>query len=248
MFYVALFSTATIEPNNTDYKPLIINEAGCPESCNKAVSASMTNVEQEVRNAAVRVVTPTGGHGSGSLIWYNGAQFVITAEHVADDEMGTAYQLTHQNERVMGVLIYADKVHDIALLAIPRPFATATPMKYEPVKRVVEVGSEITYSGFPSRHSLMTFRGRVSGYEYKRGEGTQIIIHTYGWFGCSGSGVYDQKGNLIGVLYGVDVEYRPDYQVQENMIWVSPISNLNIERAIGPWCEAINHESPPCRT
>jgi len=238
MFSMALFSTNPIEKNNSDYEPLIINEA---------ISASMTHVEQQVRNAAVRVITPQGGHGSGSLIIYKGTQFVITAEHVADDEMGTAYQLIHQNESIAGILIYADEAHDIALLAIPRKFVTATPMKYNPIKRVLDVGSEITYSGFPSRHSLMTFRGRVAGYEHKGSKGTQIIVHTYGWFGCSGSVIYDEKGNLVGVLWGVDVVYRPGYQVQEDMIWISPIANLNIERAIGYWCEAIEHESPACR-
>ena len=87
----------------------------------------------------------------------------------------------------------------------------------------------------------------MAGYEHQNNKGTQIILHTYGWFGCSGSVIYNAKGNLVGVLWGVDVEYIPDYQVQENMIWVSPIGNLNIERAIGKWCEEIDHRSSACR-
>ena len=32
------------------------------------VSKSLSSVERDVRNAAVKVITPRGGHGSGSLI------------------------------------------------------------------------------------------------------------------------------------------------------------------------------------
>lgn len=238
MFYAALFSVAPVEKNNEDYKPLIINES---------ISASMSTIERQVRKAAVQIRTNMGGHGTGSLIIYKGTQFVITAEHVVDEEIGTVYQLIHENESIVGILIYADKTHDIALLAVPRKFVSAKPMKYNPIKNILAVGSEITYSGYPSRHSLMTFRGRVAGYEHQNNKGTQIILHTYGWFGCSGSVIYNAKGNLVGVLWGVDVEYIPDYQVQENMIWVSPIGNLNIERAIGKWCEEIDHRSSACR-
>ena len=48
--------------------------------------------------------------------------------------------------------------------------------------------------------------------------GKQIIVNNYGWFGCSGSVVYTLSCDIVGILYGVDVEYYPDIQVQENMI------------------------------
>ena len=75
----------------------------------------------------------------------------------------------------------------------------------------------------------MTFEGVVAGYADKTGVGKQIILNTYGWFGCSGSVIYTLSGEMVGILYGVDVEYYPGVQVQENMIWVVPIQRLNID-------------------
>jgi len=69
-------------------------------------------------------------------------------------------------------------------------------------------------------------------------------LQTYGWFGCSGSVIYDTKGRQLGVLYGVDVEYYPDIQVQENMIWVVPMSRLNIDNAITAFCQGYQGKRP----
>jgi hypothetical protein len=109
------------------------------------------------------------------------------------------------------------------------------------------VGSEITYSGHPSWHSLMTYRGYIAGIEHLDGRGPQLMLNTYGWFGCSGSVIYDTSGDIVGILWGVDIETRPDLQVQENMIWVSPIQNLDMTLAISELCIALEDEPRACR-
>ena len=60
--------------------------------------------------------------------------------------------------------------------------------------------------------------------------------------------IYNHKGQQVGILYGVDVEYSPNVQVQENMIWVVPIQQLNLEKAIKPFCEGFKGKLPKaCR-
>ena len=120
-------------------------------------------------------------------------------------------------------------------------------MKFNPLKDVASVGTEIYYSGYPSSHSLMSFRGIVSGYEPGEGIGKRIILSTYGWFGCSGSVIYNTRGQQVGVLYGVDVEYYPNMQVQENMIWVAPIKNINIDTALDAFCRGSIKEYRACK-
>ena len=110
-------------------------------------------------------------------------------------------------------------------------------MKWSPQRRTAEVGTNITYSGSPSDHKLMTFGGTVAGYAPKNGMGKQIIVNTYGWFGCSGSVVYTLSGDIVGILYGVDVEYYPDIQVQENMIWVAPIQRIKMDIVLKEVCK-----------
>ena len=209
--------------------------------------SSVMSTEKKVREAAVRVVTARGGHGSGSLITYKGLTLVLTAQHVADGAVGTDYWIMRGGEKKKGILVHGDPLHDIAILYMVEQFQSVTPLKYSPRKKLAAVGQEITYSGFPSSHQLMTFRGRVAGYEILNGAGVQILLHTHGWFGCSGSIVYDSDGKIVGVLWGVDVEHRPDLQVVGNLIWVQPIQTLNLDHSLEALCRSGAVKAKACR-
>lgn len=216
------------------------------------VSSTISQTEAKVRGAAVKVVKAgaRGGHGSGALVNYKGLTLVFTAQHVADGILGGSYYAMHGSEIRESVLIYSDALHDIAVLYVLKEFDYAKPLKYSPRKDIVRVGEEITYSGYPSDHRLMTFRGRVAGYEILSDAGTQILLHTHGWFGCSGSLVYDSEGNIIGVLWGIDVEYVPSAGTQQaigNLMWVSPIQNLHMDLGLRALCEAKNNKHRACR-
>jgi S1-C subfamily serine protease len=211
------------------------------------ISAGITSAEKKVRDAAVRVVTSRGGHGSGSLIKYKGLTLVLTAQHVADGVLGTDYWIMRGGEVKKGILVHGDPLHDIAILYMVEQFENVVPLKYAPRSELATVGQEITYSGFPSSHQLMTFRGRVAGYEVLNGAGVQILLHTHGWFGCSGSVVYDSDGKIVGILWGVDVEHRPDLQVIGNLIWVQPIQVLNLEHSLEALCRSGVIKAKACR-
>jgi len=204
-------------------------------------------IEREIRDAAVKISVPfSGGHGSGSYIKYKDIHLVITAQHVVDKSLGTSYLISHKEESHIGILIYSDPVSDIGILYVGNSFDSIEPMKFDPVKETSEIGTAIYYSGYPSHHKLMSFVGRVAGHENKEGMpgAKEIILQTYGWFGCSGSVIYNTKGQQVGVLYGVDIEYYPDIQVQENMIWVAPINRIKIERALGAFCRGYQGKDP----
>tara|TARA_Y100000310_G_scaffold247682_1_gene253366 strand:- start:211 stop:957 length:747 start_codon:yes stop_codon:yes gene_type:complete len=216
------------------------------EKRTEEVKSSMTIIEKKVRDAAVKVSSSTG-HGSGSVITYKDVILVLTAQHVAEGLPGDLYVVSKDSESQLGVLIYSDALHDIAILYMPNPLREAKPMKYDPLEGIADVGTEITYSGYPSDHRLMTIRGSVAGYETMDLRGTQIIIHTHGWFGCSGSVVYNSKGKIVGILWGVDVERRPSFQVIDNMVWISPIKNINLETSLNTLCVALNNKPKACR-
>ena len=237
-FIIAVMVTLSSVAFGADYSPSLPVEH---------VGVAATSVEKDVRNAAVRVSVPlTGGHGSGSYILYKDIHLVITAQHVTDGPMGTTYLVSHKGESHIATLIYSDAEDDIGILHVENAFRRINPMKYDPLEQVADVGTEIFYSGYPSHHKLMSFRGRVAGYE---GNGTpspgkHIILQTYGWFGCSGSVIYNTKGNQVGVLYGVDVEYYPEMQVQENMIWVVPINEIKMDKALRYFCNEYRGKTP----
>lgn len=206
-----------------------------------------STVERNVRQAAVRVTVPfNGGHGSGSYIKYKDAHLVFTAQHVADGSLGTTYLVHHKQESHIAILIYADELNDIAILYVGNPFKSIKPIKFDPVIETASVGTEIFYSGYPSHHKLMSFTGRVAGHENKKEipGAKEILLQTYGWFGCSGSVIYNAKGQQVGILYGVDVEYYPDIQVQENMIWVVPMNRMKIDKALSAFCRGYQGKRP----
>jgi len=214
------------------------------------VSSLISVTEQKVRNAAVKVVSSRGtrgGHGSGSLVKYKGMTLLFTANHVADGVLGSRYYAMKDSEIKLAILIYSDPLHDISVLYMAEEFYGVKPLKYSPREDIIEVGSEITYSGYPSSHQLMTFRGRVAGYEILQDAGIQILLHTHGWFGCSGSLVYDTEGKIVGVLWGVDVEYRPEQHIVGNLIWIQPIQAFNIEHSLQALCRSGQVKSRACK-
>ena len=207
------------------------------------VSASLTKIEKNVRDSSVKVLTGDG-HGSGGLIRYKDMQLILTAQHVANGDLGSVYLTKTLYEDQLAVLVYADPLHDMAVLYVPNKFVHTKGIKWNPSDNLTEVGTEITYSGFPSWHNLMTFRGYVAGYETDPQAGVQMLLNTYGWFGCSGSLIYNQAGEMIGILWGVDLQRGA---VQENMIWVAPIQNLDIKLALKTLCDGIGDKPKACR-
>ena len=179
---------------------------------------------------------------------YYDMQLVITAQHVANGRIGSNYYVINGATMEQAILVYADPVHDIAVLYLREGNQLeGRGIRYSPTSNMSAIGTGITYSGHPSWHSLMTYRGHIAGMEHLDGRGPQLMLNTYGWFGCSGSVIYDTNGDIIGILWGVDIERRPDFQVQENMIWVSPIQNLDMPLAISELCIALEQEPRACR-
>ena len=220
-------------------------EAHVPDSRTIEISSHMSTTEISVRNAAVRVTRlGEGGHGSGSLVQYKDLQLVLTAQHVADAIIGTPYRITHDGEIREGILIYSNDAHDIAVLWVQLPWPRGHALKWNPSSEVAPVGTKITYSGFPASHSLMSFRGRVAGFELMRDGSTNILLHTYGYFGCSGSVIYNVEKEIIGILWGID---KGAIAPIEDMIWVSPIQNLNLKLSLRGLCQTLRNEPRACR-
>ena len=220
-------------------------EAHVPDARTIEISAHMSDTEMSVRGAAVRVTRlGEGGHGSGSLVQYKDLQLVLTAQHVADAIIGTPYRIIHDGEIREGILIYSNDAHDIAVLWVQFPWARGHALKWDPSSEVAAVGSRITYSGFPASHSLMSFRGRVAGYELMPDGSTNILLHTYGYFGCSGSVIYNVDKEIVGILWGIDKGHGGPI---EDMIWVSPIQNLNLDLSLRGLCQTLRNEPRACR-
>ena len=188
---------------------------------------NLSITEQRARSAAVKVRSLLqGGHGSGTYMVAHGRRVVVTAAHVVRNESVMAID-GRDGETVVGQVVFADHDVDIAFIVVPE-METRTAMRYRPQKRYDErlVGTNLTYTGFPSHHDLLTIRGYIAAVEK-----AHLVTNMFGWFGSSGSGVFDQHGRYMGCVSGIDMGTM-GWGVRiplESIVWVAPVSMLDHE-------------------
>ena len=220
------------EQAQTFLEPFLYNAnatEGSPEAIIEETGAA--RVRRQVRDAAVRVITPFG-RGSGTLFEIDGHYVVFTAAHVIDG-MPVVEIAGRNGESVFGTTILTASHVDMAIVLVPE-MNSRTPMQYKPrshedIDRLA--GTEVTYTGFPSHHDLLTIDGTIASEE----DGN-LVMHSYAWPGSSGSGIFDMRGRFIGVVRAVDVgiwSYQVPPQLVEDMVWIAPawdISKREIKR------------------
>jgi len=156
----------------------------------------------------------------------HGRRVVVTAAHVVRNESVMAID-GRDGETVVGQVVFADHDVDIAVIVVPE-METRTAMRFRPQRRYDErlVGTNITYTGFPSHHDLLTIRGYVAATERDH-----LVTNMFGWFGSSGSGVFDNHGRYMGCVSGIDVG-RFGFGTRiplESIVWVAPVSMLDLD-------------------
>jgi S1-C subfamily serine protease len=190
-------------------------------------ASNLSIAEQRARSAAVKVRSLTqNGHGSGTYIIAHGRRVVVTAAHVVRNESVMAID-GRDGETVVGQVVFKDVDVDIAFIMVPE-IESRTAVRYRPQRKYNErlIGTHLTYTGFPSHHDLLTIRGYISSLEHE-----MIVTNMFGWFGSSGSGVFDQHGRYVGCVSGIDVgSFGYGMRIPlESIVWVAPISQIDHE-------------------
>jgi hypothetical protein len=191
--------------------------------------AKLNRAERLGRSGAVKVFTPGSGRGSGCYVTYKGAHLVITAAHVIDDATTNWLWVVRGDQKVKAHVVYFDGKEDIAVLATP-PMEMATPSRLVIRAPYPKLGEELTYSGYPGHHDLLTIRGEVVGYEKISTDREKLVVHTYGWPGASGSCFFDKRGRMVGVLVAIPVGRGYVPQLLESMVFATPIKVLDVKK------------------
>jgi S1-C subfamily serine protease len=207
-------------------RPILHNANTSAENLGDVVAETgAARVRRRVRNAAVEVITASG-RGSGTLFEIGGQHLVFTAAHVIND-MPVVSIAGRNGEMVFGTTILIATDVDMAIILVPK-MNSREPMEFKQrSKRDIDelVGTEVTYTGFPSHHDLLTIDGIIASEE----DGN-LVMHSYAWPGSSGSGVFDMRGNFLGVVRAVDVgvwSYQVPPQLVEDIVWIAPAWDIN---------------------
>jgi len=188
---------------------------------------NLTLTVKRTRQAAVKVRSLLySGHGSGTYMVAYGRRVVATAAHVVRNESIMLIE-GRDGEVVIGKVVFVDHKVDLAFLVVPE-IETRTAIRYRPESKYDErlVGKSLTYTGFPSHHDLLTIHGYIAALERN-----MIVSNMFGWFGSSGSGVFDDQGRYVGCVSGLDVgRFGQGVRIPlEDIVWVAPISQIDQE-------------------
>jgi hypothetical protein len=178
-------------------------------------------------NSAVRVMSmdlASGGVASlsGTYFEFANKYYVLTSAHGILTGCDGLMVFHHENYTQCTRLIKIDREVDYVIFEVPE-IESRTPIKVPNAlatwRKSYNLLDKTYYTGYPNSIGPTTWTGNISGFT-----GDYLIIQTYAWSGASGSGVFDERGELIGLIMALDVgatEYG--YQVLNNFVIVVPI-------------------------
>jgi len=156
------------------------------------------------------------GHGSGTYVSHKGRHLILTAAHVVDGPLMLVHGPKHT---VMGKVVYINIDADISFLLVPKlDDRKSVPLTFP--KKMEKVGTHVHYTGFPMEINQQSYSGEVAGYR----ENQYMSVHGFGIMGISGSGVFDNQGDLIGVAVAVMLlDWEGDTRIVEDILYVTSL-------------------------
>ena len=181
-------------------------------------------------DAAERMAVRIRNVGCGELSTGSGfaldERTVITNRHVVADADRIQIS-TYDGREIDAVSASVADVADLALLRTAEPLATVPGL----AEVDAEVGEPVTVVGYPRGGQLSTASGSVLGYELDTlGSDLGMVGRTNAQVdhGSSGSAVLGSEGQVVGVVYAMDV-WSNSY-----MVPVSTLHDLLAEDAFEP--------------
>lgn len=216
--FIAL--TLLLQPNISNehleksyYESLVYSDA--PRGVKYAVNSSVM----------IQSMHPVNGisMGSGNLVKINGEEVILTAYHVIED--GLFMIAVEKNQNAVSVeVIYYDKAKDIAVLKPSKPLSITSAVKFKQ-KNNNHIGKPVYHCGHPSVVEFNLSRGMITSYAPGH-----LVIDSFSLPGSSGSVVFGERGDVIGIVTAVAVgKWFDSPQLIDKVVMVVPIDYLDIQ-------------------
>jgi hypothetical protein len=196
----------------SNYQPLpTVEQLDTPENVSDSLPISLQKTAKKSRESSIALVnlnliTGEVSFASGTYIEYNGSFFILTAAHAVQKGGSVVMAVTPNDQYPCGGIVYHSRQSDIAIIEapdIPERRAiniTKSIPSYNKWKKSLESLDSVVYTGYPNATGPMTVHGRIMGFM----EGI-LYVNMYAWSGASGSGVFDESGNIIGIVSALEV-------------------------------------------
>jgi S1-C subfamily serine protease len=168
---------------------------GSAEKTLKQRETGIAPLAKRVLKSVFTVQTETG-LGSGFVAWTDGsASYLVTANHVVADQLGTGVQVYRKGAHWTGEIAGTDPKHDLAVIRLEGQPAGAQPLWQEARRTLPKTGDQLLLVGSPYGLYGTVTTGIVSRVSWK-------VIQTDAAAnpGNSGGPALDKQGHVVGVL------------------------------------------------
>ena len=189
------------------------------------VSQYSLGVSKAASSSVVLLVLQDGvirGHGSANYFYSGKNRFFITAAH--NLLQGNQFLIQENGgNQVRATPVYVELSSDVAILVANGPLESTTPVHLSFNRKSDLVANNVYYMGSPGQLRFAMAEGFVMW-----SNSDVIIMQSFGWFGASGSVVFDKGGRVVGILQGVYVDQHGLFEdVIEDVVYVQRIDFLS---------------------
>ena len=164
--------------------------------------------------------------GSGNLIKIGDHEVIFTAYHVVEDSI-FAMAVEKNGSDIPVRIIYTDPMRDIAVLAIDGPAIVTTAVDLK-LRYDNGIGKPVYHVGHPSVVRFNLSRGVITSLD-----GTYVTTDSFSLPGSSGSVVFGERGDVIGMVVAIAQDLQFDAPVLvEEVVRVVLINYLDVQAIV----------------
>lgn len=134
-----------------------------------------------------------------------GVSTLLTAGHCVDED---AFYFVLSDRPYPVIKKYVSKYSDLAIIFVAGSVEGKTPAAF--TKRYLCVGDRLFNVAYPGLHTFKR-TGEFRGEDWYAGKIDIVVIP-----GCSGSGIFDEDGNLAGIVVSYDKKQPVSYYIPVN--------------------------------
>ena len=150
-----------------------------------------------MRDVVVKI-SHSKAHGTGTIISSDGV--ILTNKHVVKSAPNGTVKVQFRNGKtVIGKVLWVAKHADLATVKIMERTRRHAYLSCTSAQMKLRINERIMVIGHPANLRWVVTQGRVTGYDQKVGGITDTQIYS----GNSGGPVFNMKGQLIGVVWGM---------------------------------------------